>query len=170
MLPVLYSYIIMGYTLSARVSKSISYFYERLKLSYEVFNNPRIFVFYKGYLQPVPYNNRNNEASQLFYDVDKSLFYPSNTFGGKLQSIPILSLEIRDMSNNLIYDLTNFIESMQFIQTEMGAKPSFASIIMIWATLNHMYFNPMNHKLQYIDGLGDTHDASFTDTESLTII
>jgi len=171
MLVVFYPYIIMLYTLYTRVYNFLSHLLEKLNLSYEVFNNPRIFVFYKGYLQPVPYkHNMSQEGYHLFYNVDRSLFNSDNDWNKNTENLPILSLEIRDVSNNLIYDLTNFIESMRFIKTNKGGIPSFSSIVMIWATLNNMYFDPTRYKLQYIDTFGNTHETTFANTKELDTI
>jgi hypothetical protein len=168
-LSIFYSYIITGYTYYMSVYSTTEQVIGRLTVAYNTLFVPRIYVFYKGYLQPVPYkHNTPKESCQLFYNVDTSLFYSDNNWDGKRQVLPILSMEIRDMSNNLVYDLTNFIEGLRFVASDGGGTvPSFSSIVMLWATLNDMYFDPVSHKIQYIDTMGDTHESTFTNTIEL---
>uniref|UniRef100_A0A6C0JYW7 Uncharacterized protein n=1 Tax=viral metagenome TaxID=1070528 RepID=A0A6C0JYW7_9ZZZZ len=165
---VCYPYIISAYTKYASLCNTIQRFVGRLTVAYETLFTPRIYVFYKGYLQPVPYkHNADKDTCHLFYDVDRSLFYTGNNWSGKNRALPILSMEVRDMSNNLMYDLTDFVNDLRFVQTQDEATPSLSSIIMIWATLNDIYFDPSFHRLQYIDCLGNTIETNFTDLKEL---
>ena len=162
---VFYPFLISTYTLYASTTKSISKFIEKLKFGYGTAFGPRIYAFCKGYTQPVLVTcSLNIDQCELFYNVDESLFY-SKRLGSKPYSLPILSIELIDLNGEVVYDLTNFIENMKFI--DVSRRPSVGSVVMIWATLTNNFLNPETHKVRYIDMSGDECIVALTDSVEL---
>lgn len=166
---VFYPFLISAYTLYASTSKNISNFIEKVKFGYETAFSPRIYAFCKGYTQPVLVTQSINiDQCELFYDVGQSLFYSNlvlSTHICKPYSLPILSIELIDVNGEVVYDLTNYIENMKFI--DISRRPSISSIVMIWATLTNNFLDPSAHKIRYIDMSGDECIVSFSDSTEL---
>ena len=162
---VFYPFLISAYTLYASTTKTISKFIGNVKFGYESAFSPRIYAFCKGYMQPVLFTRSVNvDQCELFYDVGQSLFY-SKHVDSKHYSLPILSIEIIHTTGEVLYDLTNFIENMKFI--DISRRPSIGSVVMIWATLTNNFLDPSAHKVRYIDMSGDECNVALTDSVEL---
>ena len=159
---IFYPFLISSYTLYASTAKNISYFLDKATFAYSTFFTPKVYVFCKGYLQPILYKDTmNKNQCSLYYNVDKGLFYPTNMLitnnTVKYHTLPILSMEIINADDNVVYDLTNFIEDIRYIDIPDLATPTTQSIVMIWATLNNNYPDPTTHRIRYIDMSGDDY-------------
>jgi hypothetical protein len=162
---VFYPFLIKALNFYTSTTKNISKFIEKVKFGYETAFIPRVYAFCKGYAQPVLVTRSTNMGQcELFYDVNQSLFY-SKRLGSKPYSLPILSIEIIDTNGETVYDLTNYIENMKFI--DVSRRPSIAAVVMIWATLTNNFLDPEVHKVRYIDMSGDECIVSFSDSYEL---
>jgi len=145
----------------------VSKFLEKGYSAYHIAFSPRIYLFCKGYSQPVLYNgNIPVHQHRLAYDADRSLFYTDIYANYKKYSLPILSIEIIH-EENVVADLTNFIEEMRFVNA--GSTPSITDIVMLWATLTNNYINPKKHTVRYIDAIGDSFETGLSDNPPLHV-
>jgi hypothetical protein len=119
---------------------------------------PVLYGFYYGYEQPIPYRLTNTCKPYLFYDTERKIFFTDCNSIDTTYSLPLLSMEINDINNTLMYDLTNFIEDIRF---SGSTAPSISSIVMLWSTLNTTYLNPKLHVVRYIDTTGDMRECTF---------
>jgi hypothetical protein len=140
------------------VCKSVSSLFTKVNKIYEYICTPVLYGFYHGYDQPVPYRVTNVSKPYLFYDTERKIFFSDYNTIDTIYSLPLLSIEILDINNSILYDLTNFIEDIRFAGT---TAPSISSIIMVWSTLNSIYLNPKFHEVRYIDAMGDIHESDF---------
>ena len=168
---IFYPFLIKSYTLYTKINNEVNKIIDKIYIAYDSFFTHNIYAFYRGYFQPVLYKGDNSKAiPTLFFDTDTMLFYPSIAQHDKTKqkySLPILSLEIIDLSDNVIYDLTDFIEQIRYIDYNAGAKPSLSSIVMIWATITNTFPDTLNHRVRYIDSVGDVYEKWLTDTAEL---
>lgn len=157
--------LIKAVSLYSLLSRTVSSLFTKFNTFFENVCTPVLYGFYEGYDLPVPYKVTNTSKPYLFYNVERKFFFSDYNALDATYSLPLLSMEIRDMNNNLIHDLTNFIEDIHFAGT---TRLSISSIIMIWSTLNSIYLNPKLHLVRYIDTMGDMHESSFSNYIELT--
>lgn len=159
-----YPFILSAFRLYSSIADNMGIFLEKTYTAYQFTFAPKIYVFCKGYSQPVLYNNMIPLCQrQLFYEVEKSLFYTQIYRDYKKYSLPILSIEIIH-NDNIVADLTNFIEEMRFV--DAGETPTITDIVMLWATLNNKYLNPETHRVRYIDAAGDSFEYGLTESNA----
>jgi hypothetical protein len=159
-----YPFILSAFTVYSTITGNMNKFLEKAYTAYQIAFAPKVYVFCKGYSQPVLYNNMIPLCQQhLFYDTDKSLFYTQLYSDYKKYSLPILSIEIIH-NDNVVADLTNFIEEMRFVN--VGSTPSITNIIMLWATVTNNYLNPETHRVRYIDAVGDSFEYGLTESNA----
>ena len=162
-----YPFIVSAFTLYSSITNNVCKFIEKGYTAYQIAFSPRIYLFCKGYLQPILYNNRiPGHQHRLLYDADRSLFYTEIYANYKKYSLPILSIEIIH-EENVVADLTNFIEEIRFVNA--GSTPSITDIVMLWATLTNNYVNPKKHTVRYIDAIGDSFETGLIDNPPLHV-
>ena len=154
---VLYPFIIPVITLYLSTTKCLTRVYNKVNDAYEYIVTPTVYVFMKGYTQPLLYkSNMNTTRSALYYNADKMLFYPYLSLANnKNYSFPYLSVEIVDSDNDTIHDLTDFIGNIKHVKLSNTETPSLSSIVMMLLTLTAKFPNPEIHSVRYIDDSGD---------------
>jgi len=133
---------------------------------------PRIYYFLKGYTTPYSANSVNIYAStgapvDFVYNADDKIFKDTSEFT-VAKYLPVLSLEIiRD--DAVIYDLTDFIESMTVVADVAAFRyPSVSQIVNAWAIGSQIVFDSnIDFKLRCVSDMGDTYEFSVKDTIDL---
>ena len=133
--------------------------------------NERIYKFLKDSVYPYD-NNYNMDKPALMYNMDKNLFYNSGSLLqlelGTPLPIPILSLEIVDKNDKILYDLTDFIESMRYIKlSDSYTKPSIGHIISVWQLHSKIILDTSQVCVIYINNNGDTVGIDIRNNMSL---
>ena len=154
---ILYPFIIPAITLYLSTTKCLTRVYNKVNVAYEYIITPTIYVFMKGYTQPLLYKSNINETRcVLYYNADKMLFYPYVLLSNnKNYSFPYLSVEIIDNDNITIHDLTDFVGAIRYVKLSNTEIPSLSSIVMMWLTLTNNFPNPETYSVRYIDDSGD---------------
>ena len=127
----------------------------------------RNYYFLHGYSVPFHKKNVNIYASssaqvEFAYNADIKQF--SSSFG-KPKNLPILSLEIvRD--NHVLYDLTEFIESMTIVSD--NEYPNISQIIQAWSLDSQIVLDrTCDFIARVVSCNGQTHDIKVTDTTDI---
>ena len=186
------SWILLGISLYEYTASTTKMCLDKLSLIFDILFSPRLYVFFKGYIQPVPFrlnihfiaqlqtknqnqNNSDEVSSIIMYDIDKSLFFPyrlnqsiQNICSNKRKSLSILSLEIIDSSKKAHYDLSEFVEKIKYIG---DIDLNLSHILMAWSISSAVLPDTERFVLRYIDMSGDSFETCtlFENRASLTI-
>jgi hypothetical protein len=68
----------------------------------------------------------------------------------------MLSLEIVNSADRVIYDLSDFVESVRFIETEEYSGPTIHHVLAAWSLSSGIVVDYRMYTIRYIDGNGDT--------------
>ena len=99
----------------------------------------------------------------MLYDIKERVFIPwisSRSIDDILNtekqiSLPVLSLTI-NYAEEIIYDLTEFIENMRVFHIN-GVNPAVAHIISIWQIHSGVILDDGIYNVHYIDTMGNEH-------------
>jgi hypothetical protein len=134
----LYTFLDSSYTIGCKVYNAVVNAFE-----------PSYWIFFQSKQDPVPLQQvsfyaKGSMTPEWTYDVTSSRFtplvlgeHPSATFKrstGRLR-IPILSLNIRRKGTYVIYDLTDFLETVRicYVNGLHNATPTLAQLIGAWS-------------------------------------
>lgn len=116
-----------------------------------------------------PYANRAYTVSSpsLIYNVNKRLFYSTAPFSNEKQiSLPILSIEIINKMGTVVYDLTDFIESVYRVAS-LNHTLSIGHIISVWQLSSKTILDPSELDVRYVNLVGDTINTDLRNIDSL---
>jgi hypothetical protein len=143
---------------------------KRLSNAFDTLFSPRYFIFFEGTHTPHMFHITNPRASgsaapNLMYNADTHLFFPWSlgyTFEElqqlKHRTTGVLSIELVDKDTNLVhYDLTDFVESVRYVEADDAGEPSIWHIISAWTISSGIV--PCQERLlaRYVDSSGETH-------------
>jgi hypothetical protein len=145
--------------------------------------NPTYYVFYEGYYTPYLYSKTNPWASgsanaSIMYNYDTNTFFPYSLTTRMLdtymmpsaRTLPVLSLEIITSDDTVQYDLTDYIETMKYIQSDNSPVPTIAQIVATWSLVSHIVLDSKRFSVRYINDYGDTVLTGLDDMSDLTDI
>jgi|LakMenEpi03Aug12_release.lakeMendotaPanAssembly.Ray.scaffolds.fasta_scaffold928263_1 hypothetical protein len=123
------------------------------------------YIFEKNNFLPQPFELYNLEMDEpyMLYDIKERVFIPwisSRSIDDILNtekqiSLPVLSLTI-NYAEEIIYDLTEFIENMRVFDIN-GVNPAVAHIISIWQIHSGVILDDGIYNVHYIDTMGNEH-------------
>ena len=142
---------------------------------------PKIYGFFNGTLYPYLLQMTQLYATgsaklQLVFCMNDRTFFPyqeNDNFAierpsGKPSSLPILSLEVMDVSGaKVFYDLTDFVETLRCHHIKGLPVPSVAHIINVWQMFSRIVIDTDRFKARYINNNGDTVNVALTDSTPL---
>jgi hypothetical protein len=145
--------------------------------------SPTYYVFYEGYYTPYLYSKTNPWASgsanaSIMYNYDTNTFFPYSLTTRMLdtymmpsaRTLPVLSLEIITSDDTVQYDLTDYIETMKYIQSDNSPVPTIAQIVATWSLVSHIVLDSKRFSVRYINDYGDTVLTGLDDMSDLTDI
>ena len=161
--------------------RTIGRFYTKCDHMFTLAFSPAYYIFFEGYWTPYVYSRTNPWASAsaaptMLYNYDTNVFFPytvyNSMFDNHLMSIakamPILSLDIIDAEDKVRYDLTDFIETMRYIQYDNSELPTLAQIVAVWSLSSHIVLDSNRFSIRYINQYGDTLFAALDDMTDIT--
>ena len=141
---------------------------------------PAYYIFFNGYYTPYMYSRTNPWASgsaepTILYNYDTNVFFPYTVYHSMFDTnlmatakhIPILSLDIIDSNDKVQYDLTDFIETMRYIQYDDSGLPTLAQIVAAWSLSSHIVLDYSRFSIRYINQYGDTIKALLDDASDI---
>ena len=159
----------------------IGRFYTKCDQLFTIAFSPAYYIFFEGYWTPYLYSRTNPWASAsaaptMLYNYDTNVFFPytvyNSMFDNHLMSIakpiPILSLDIIDSAEKVRYDLTDFIETMRYIQYDNSQLPTLAQIVAAWSLSSHIVLDSSRFSIRYINQYGDALNALLDDANDIT--
>ncbi len=149
--------------------------FDRFSEVFSILFQPSFYVFFEGNITPYPLRKVNTWASgsaaaEFLYCEDTKTFIPwlpgsKSTdetiykYGGldemKLKCLPILSMELVDESGDVVYDVTDFLESVRFCEAPGLPTPNLFHIMAAWSISSHIVPNYDKYILRYINADGD---------------
>jgi len=169
------SWILLAYTMYDTARVNTTFFMERFMLAFDTLLTPVVYVFFEGYSIPIAYQMTQtyptgSAKALMLYNSELYTFMPCDN-DRSIQSImqetkaklPYLSLEIVNMDDRVHYDLTEFIESIRFIDVEGFSTPSLFSVVMAWSLSSRILPDLKAFTLRSIDISGETNEYSFDD-------
>jgi len=156
-LPTLYIGQILSATLLVNTYREwfeskINYFIKSLRFLL----GSNIYIFFENYSLPfsehtVNFNTTNMDLIKFAYSPDKKLFFNYSEVAAielKPMRLPILSLEIIDISSLVIYDLTDYVEKVRYVNTRC---PTISEVIMAWIIQDGRVLDKSSVKARYIE-------------------
>ena len=145
---------------------------DRLVEVFQVLTEPIHYVFFEGNVTPYLLRKVNTWASgsaapELLYSADSKIFVPwlpgqttdeilsQLLADSKLKCLPILSLEIVNEVEEVVYDLTDFLESVRYMEVDGLPQPTLFHILAAWSISSHVVPNYSKYIVRYIDMNGD---------------
>lgn len=140
----------------------------KLSVAFDTLFKPSHYVFFDNSYFPYTFHITNTWATgsapvHLMYDADKRIFFPKVeglTFQevideSKHMCIPILSLEIVGPDGKVHYDLTDFLESLRFVQVDDSPAPRIQHVLAVWTLASGIVPDWNRFKLSYFDETGE---------------
>ena len=139
--------------------------------------SPKMYIFFEEYSMPFPafstHIDRNLGAKPtVIFNADESVFFPyvpHKSFAeiciyNRKNAFPILSMEVIDMEDRCVRDLTDFVEGLRYIYIPDMETPSVSNIISAWCIVHSIPLNRENLLVRYITANGDEMTVSPIDT------
>ena len=154
------------------------FWWNRLSVTVETFFLPRCYFFLKDSVYPYEFilgSSWSNGAATpyLMYSADNRVFFPllpNKSFSDMMtypkMPIPILSLELLKSDGTVMYDLTDFIEPMRYVE-DGEALPTLGHIIAVWQLHKRVVLDPNTVNARYIDGSGNVVDDNIRSENNL---
>lgn len=154
-------------------------FMEKFSIALTSIFTPERYVFYTGYNNPVLFTKAYTAGSArpyIVYDVEHTAFFPYDFVFSSYESVcrdttikylPILSLEIVDANDNVLYDLTDFVINIRYAVMENRTTPTFSNIAMIWSNMKHIYPDKNETMFRYINMDGETMKVAIDSISSI---
>ena len=175
-----WAFFAMGLYHSAR--DTIGRFYVKCDQLFTIAFSPAYYIFFEGYYTPYVYSRTNPWASgsataSMLYNYDTNVFFPYTVYNSMFDNnlmamakpIPILSLDIIDAEEKVRYDLTDFIETMRYIQYDDSGLPTLAQIVGAWTLSSHIVLDSTRFSIRYINQYGDTLITGLDDMTDITL-
>ena len=141
----------------------------RISIALDYLFNPNIYVFLDNYIQPFParslcLNSVHSATVVIAYNADTLVFFPhmsSQHYSeiseeNRSKKLPILSLEIVNLKSEVIFDLTDFIVKVRYIETTDSGCPTISEIISAWSIGSMIVLDRDRFSVRYITEDGDT--------------
>ena len=149
-------------------TSSLKVYLRRVYSVIEQLTRPNIYVFLENYPQPFParflsLENSHTAVPELLYDADTNIFFPYNTDFSyknlieeyKPERLPILSIEILDKDSTVIFDLTDFIDKIRYVNVSGVDAPELSEIISAWSIESYIILNKTKYIVRYISNDGE---------------
>ena len=150
---------------------SLKSYLRRIYSIIEQASKPNIYLFLENYPQPFParlldLDSPHTAPPELVYNADSTTFYPykkDSTYETMIQEhkpkrLPVLSIEILDGESNVIFDLTDFIDRVRFINISGTDIPNISEIISAWSIESYVVLNKNNYNVRYIMNDGEMYE------------
>jgi len=131
-----------------------------------------IYIFFHDYSSPFQASSVltysfYNAPVKYMYNADTYLFYSSNKKLAKInpKRLPVLSLEIIDKDSKVLFDLSNHIEKVRYVDVD---PPTICEIVMTWIIYSGVVFDRNLYKARYIDESGSEYIVDIDSAESLS--
>jgi len=123
-----------------------------------------LYIFFEDYSCPflassVKINSIYSAKPRFVYNSDTLLFFPYVILNlqdpvKKGTRLPILSLEIIDSTSLVIFDLTDYIEKIRYVDVSC---PTISEIIITWTISSGIVLDRNIFKARYIDKDGESN-------------
>jgi hypothetical protein len=157
-------------------------YWERLKRAFYTVARPNYFIFFEGSATPhrfyeTHYWATGSASPELLYCSDTKTFFPwipRHSADPKFdilsikelyRPLPILSLEIVDSKDHVVYDLTDFVEDLRHVTVAGFTSPSLFHILSAWTLSSAVVPNLTNHSIRYVDSNGDSQTIQIYHSE-----
>jgi hypothetical protein len=97
------------------------------------------------------------------YNADTRCFYLDDTTGIS-KRLPILSLEIIDSDSEVVFDLTDYVETVRYYGNSL---PTISELVVAWSLGSWIVLDTTKYKARYITQTCDTVTVSISDKQSL---
>jgi hypothetical protein len=165
--------------ISSDVFNKAYQYLELLKKITTLLSSDEIYMFLQD--SPFPYTFTESSTAisakpALLYNSTKKIFQPWSECLTKEQvlqigtqeSLPILSLEVIDSKDTVLYDLTNFIESIRYVKSMPSyPKPSIGHILSVWQLNQRIILDHNLVSARYINQEADTKTVSIRDISNI---
>jgi len=159
--------------ISESLFKSVISFLFRLYEAADTLVKPSIHVFLENYEQPFParsidLTSVHSATPTLAYNADTYVFFPYNNdltythmlTDHKLQTLPILSLEIVGPDSSVAFDLTDFVEKLRYVDISGADCPEIFEVFSAWAIMSRVVLDKDVYTARLIKNDGKTYTTS----------
>lgn len=133
---------------------------ERVKSVANLMYSDQEYMFVRDSVFPYDlrtYKSQEGISSSLIYNLNKRVFYSGATsLTKKTTSLPILSLEIINKTDTVLYDITDFIESVRTVSS-LSETICIGHIISVWQLSSRTILDNSEVSVRYINMNGDTN-------------
>lgn len=144
----------------------------RMTRAFHIMFRPEYYIFFEGSAIPHNFYNTHYWASgsatpELMYCANTKAFFPwiprnssQPTFDilaikELYRPLSLLSLEIIDSKDKVVYDLTEFLETLRHVAVVGFPSPSLFHILSAWSLSSGVVPNLIEHSVRFIDANGD---------------
>ena len=145
---------------SSSMLRKLYEYIERVKSAANLIYSDQEYIFIRDSVFPYDlrtYKSQEGISSSLIYNVNKRVFYSNATsLTKKTTSLPILSLEIINKTHTVLYDITDFIESVRTVSS-LSEILCIGHIISVWQLSSGTILDNSEVSVRYINMNGDTN-------------
>ena len=160
-------FISMIFTLN-KGSELVNSCVSRVKAAFHVLFGSRVYIFFDNYSSPFPAHSVLSSSvfsatPSVMYNADTRCFYLDDTTGIS-KRLPILSLEIIDSDSEVVFDLTDYVETVRYYGNSL---PTISELVVAWSLGSWIVLDTTKYKARYITQTCDTVTVSISDKQSL---
>jgi hypothetical protein len=145
---------------SSSILRTLYGYIERVKSAANFMYSDQEYMFVRDSVFPYDlrtYKSQEGISSSLIYNVNKRVFYSgAAALTKKTSSLPILSLEIINKTDTVLYDITDFIESVRSVSS-LSETLCIGHIISVWQLSSGTILDNNEVSVRYINMNGDTN-------------
>ena len=166
--------------ISTKLSQRLNVYKLKLLNIVSILTSEEEYIFLKNTVYPYIYKQYAfiSDKPHLSYKMSTNTFYQWNYFiqmnklfnHGVYKSIPILSMEINDISGNMKYDLTEFVAKMRYNKISSDESIiTIGHIISVWQLYTSKILDENKMVVNYINTDGDLLTTNIRDKTNIFI-